>query len=76
MRLKVISPAQAAILASTVISLILPSVVAVTSYGFVYNDLLAHPQYKVKKLPPVAASDIGLERLQRGNDHHQVMSIS
>ncbi|GJJ78887.1 protein OS-9 [Entomortierella parvispora] len=72
MRPKVISPARAVILTCAAISLILPSV-ASTTYGFVFNDLLAHPQYKVKRLPPVAASEIGAERLQRGNDHHKIM---
>ncbi|KAF9199888.1 Protein OS-9 [Haplosporangium sp. Z 27] len=46
--------------------------VSASSYGFVYNDLLAHPQYHVQCLDElVPVSDIGPERLHQGNLHHQ-----
>ncbi|KAG0038204.1 Protein OS-9, partial [Gryganskiella cystojenkinii] len=76
MRSKVMSPTRAAILTCATISLILPSLASAFSAGFVYNDLLAHPQYQVKELGPIPLSDIGAERVQRGNDHHQTLKTT
>ncbi|KAF8927030.1 hypothetical protein EDD21DRAFT_386747 [Dissophora ornata] len=75
MRLKIVSPSQASILACATIlsvSVLAPVVVSGYSVGFVYNDLLAHPQYHVQYLDePVPMSAIGAEKLHRGNVHRQ-----
>ncbi|KAF9936780.1 Protein OS-9 [Mortierella alpina] len=73
MRLKDISPMQAAVVACTSISLAsLPALVASHSVGFVYNDLLAHPQYHVRYLKQVVPmSSIGTEALHRRNVHYR-----
>ncbi|KAF9948657.1 Protein OS-9 [Mortierella alpina] len=64
---------QAAVVACTSISLAsLPALVASQSVGFVYNDLLAHPQYHVRYLKEVVPlSSVGTEALHRRNTHHR-----
>ncbi|KAF9986324.1 hypothetical protein BGZ75_001953 [Mortierella antarctica] len=64
---------QAAVVACTSISLAsLPALVASHSVGFVYNDLLAHPQYHVRYLKQVVPmSSIGTEALHRRNVHYR-----
>ncbi|KAI1311565.1 Protein OS-9 [Mortierella claussenii] len=75
MGLKALSSTRASFLAGTAIlcaSLLIPVAASGHSVGFVYNDLLAHPQYHVQvvdELVPLSA--IGTERLQQGNLHHQ-----
>ncbi|KAF9181281.1 Protein OS-9 [Haplosporangium sp. Z 767] len=72
MRLNSISPSQAALVAcASILSVSLLTPVLSHSVGFVYNDLLAHPQYHVRYLDElVPVSAIGAERLRRGNTHH------
>ncbi|KAF9574040.1 Protein OS-9 [Mortierella alpina] len=76
MRPRHISPTQAALVACTLLSLAsTPALVASHSVGFVYNDLLAHPQYHVRYLKElVPMSSIGTEALHRRNVHHRQAS--
>ncbi|CAO3568301.1 unnamed protein product [Mortierella alpina] len=76
MRLRDISPMHAALVACTSITLAaLPALVASHSVGFVYNDLLAHPQYHVRYLKElVPISSISTEALHRKNIHHRKTS--
>ncbi|KAF9964218.1 Protein OS-9 [Mortierella alpina] len=64
---------HAAVVACTSISLAaLPALVASHSVGFVYNDLLAHPQYHVRYLKElVPISSVSTEALHRRNVHHR-----
>ena len=73
MRLRDNSPMHAAVMACTSITLAaLPTLVASNSVGFVYNDLLAHPQYHVRYLKElVPISSISTETLHRKNIHHR-----
>ncbi|KAF9346020.1 Protein OS-9 [Mortierella sp. AD094] len=73
MRLTTISLSKASILAyATLVSVSFLVPITATSYGFVYNDLLAHPQYHVQCLEElVSVSDIGSDRIRQGNLHHQ-----
>ncbi|KAG0306990.1 Protein OS-9 [Dissophora globulifera] len=76
MRPAVTSPSRAVFIAcTTLLSLAVlapPAPVAGFSVSFVYNDLLAHPQYHVQYLDElVPMSAIGADRLQMGNRHRQ-----
>ncbi len=64
---------HAAVAACTCISIAsLPTLAASHSLGFVYNDLLAHPQYHVRYLRElVPMSSIGTETLHRRNVHYR-----
>ncbi|KAF9163856.1 Protein OS-9 [Mortierella sp. AD011] len=77
MRLTTISLSKASILAfATLASVSFLDPIAATSYGFVYNDLLAHPQYHVQCLDDlVSVSDIGPDRIRQGNLHHQKPTV-
>ncbi|KAG0241656.1 hypothetical protein B0O80DRAFT_449959 [Mortierella sp. GBAus27b] len=74
---KYLSPCRASFLVSASILSLLSLVPGIASsyypVGFVYNDLLAHPQFHVQfhdELVPMSA--IGADRLERGNRHsHQ-----
>ncbi|KAF9914752.1 Protein OS-9 [Lobosporangium transversale] len=72
MRLKIISPSQASFTALVSFYLFTPAAGLGYSAGFVFNDLLAHPQYHVQfldELVPVSA--VGVERMRLGNMHRQ-----
>ncbi|KAF9110619.1 Protein OS-9 [Mortierella sp. AM989] len=73
MHLTALSLSKASILAyATFISVSVLVPITASNYGFVYNDLLAYPQYHVQCLDElVSVSDIGAERLRQGNLHHQ-----